>query len=265
MSSRRWVAIALMLTMGATGVQAAAAGKSGLAIEIHDGQLLTVIGQSGSLRALVADICTQAGVKLRGYDAADRPITVSYVDVPLRDALQRLLRDETYMIGVRAHPQSDDVDVAWVHVTGSKGGGSSPGMALPMPPAMAAAAQAAQASAAGVPSSMADFGFPANLLSQALSSQDVAARREATRLLAEHVEANPGLLDSFFAKDMAATAEDLVQFPFAKEALQTLAIRQKDPVARAKFEAMIKTVTLRTGEPSKKPTFSDLMQQGMQH
>ena len=61
------------------------------------------------------------------------------------------------------------------------------------------------------------------------------------------------------------TADELAKFPYAKEALQTLAIRQKDPVARAKLDAIVKSIGLKRGDQPKKPTYNELMQQGIPH
>jgi hypothetical protein len=254
---------ARLLLAAALGLLAAAPNghaDSGLAIEVKDGQLLTVQGQTNSLATLLADVCAKAGVAFRGFEAGDRPITISYVDVPLRDALQRMLRDETYMIGVRAAADNKNVAVAWVHITGSKSG-AAPGSPVAVPPPLAVTPEPPKPQ---VPASMTDFGLPDDLLARALSSQDAAERREATRLLAEHVEANPGLVDQFLQREMGATAEELAGYDFAKETLQTLAIRQKNPVSRAKLDALVKSIMVRTGGP-KKPTYAELMQQGMPH
>lgn len=260
MGLRAAAALGLALALVFPGARPGAAASSGLAVEIEPGQLVTVSGQSGSLATLIAEICQQAGVRLRGYEAGDRPITVAYERAPLREVLQRMLRDETYMIGVRTSTGSPDIEVAWVHVTGSKGGASGSPVALPSPVAAPPTAPPPP-----VPGSMADFGIPASVVTNALGSQDEAVRRDATRTLAQHVEANPGVLDSFFAKDFGTTADELAKFPYAKEALQTLAIRQKDPVARAKLDAIVKSIGLKRGDQPKKPTYNELMQQGIPH
>jgi len=259
------VALALALLVArwvAPGQVAAETSGSGLVIEVKEGQLVTMSGQAASLAQLVADLCAKTGTTLRGYEAGDRPIMVSYEDVPLRDVLQRMLRDETYMIGVRAGAStkdaSTDVEVSWVHVTGSKSG-TAPAHVVTVPLA------APSAPPAKVPGSMAGFGVSGNVITQALGAQNADERRAATLQLAEHLEANPGELDNFLANDMGSTADELASFEFANEALRTISIRQKDAVARAKIDAIVKMVGLRRNDAPKPPGFAELMQQGMPH
>lgn len=246
----------------APGQVAAETTGSGLVIEVKEGQLVTMNGQAASLAQLVGDLCARTGTTLRGYEAGDRPIMVSYQDVPLRDVLQRMLRDETYMIGVRDGGSGKDgapnMEVSWVHVTGSKSGtGPANVVTVATPPPTAPPAK--------VPGSMAGFGVAAKVITQALGAQNADERRAATRELAEHLEANPGELDNFLANDLPATADELAAFEFANEALRTISIRQKDAVARAKIDAIVKMVGLRRNDAAKAPNPLELMQQGMPH
>lgn len=243
-----------LFSLPSTGI--AGASGSGLVIEVKEGQRVSVSGQTSSLAQLVSDLCTKTGVSLRGYEAGDRPITVSYVDLPLRDALQRMLRDETYMIGVRAGARPADVEVAWVHVTGSKSGGPPSNVVVAPPPPPGAASQDAMA-----PGSLSSFGVESNIVTQALGNQDAAARREAIGQLVERVEAYPGELDGFLAGDVRKTADELAAFPFAAEALHILSTQQSDPGKRAKLKTLIEALEARRDAEAKKPGFLDLMRQ----
>jgi hypothetical protein len=259
------VRVALVLALiAAPWTSVAETGASGLVIEIKDGQLVTMEGQAPSLARLLADLCTRTGATLRGYEAGDRPITVSYEDVPLREVLQRMLRDETYMIGVHAGRSSkngaSDVEVSWVHVTGSKSG-TPPSGAVAIPPPLPATPTPTTTK---VPSSMTGFGVAPGVITQALGSQNADERRAATREIAERLEENPGELDMFLDADMGSAADELADFPFATEALRTFAIRQKDPVARAKLDAFAKTVDLRRKGLVNKSSLPQKMQQEMQ-
>lgn len=252
------VALALALIAAASSV-GAQTSLSGLDIEVKEGQLVTMSGQATSLAQLVSDLCAQTGTALRGYEAGDRPITVSYQDVPLRDVLQRMLRDETYMIGVRAGSGSEnDVEVSWVHVTGSKSG-TTPASVMPVPVSVPAAPSAK------VPESMAGFGVSPKLITQALGSQNAGERREAARQLAEHLETNPGELDAFLTRDLGTTADELAIFQFANETLRTLSTRQKNAVAKAKLNAIVKMVDLRRANATKQQNVVEMMQEGMPH
>jgi hypothetical protein len=258
MTARLWLVATIALAISASSPLSASGASSGLVIEIDESQRVSVQGQAPSLATLVAEVCARAGVTLRGYEARDRPISVAYESIPLRDALQRMLRDETYMIGVRAGDGGKRINVAWVHVTGSTSAGA------PASPAAATSPLAATPPApppAEVPPSMTGFGLPAGVVSTALTSQNDAERRDAVRTLAEHVDTNPGLMDQFLAREIAGTIDELAAYPFSREALQTIAIRQKDPVKRAKIDAIVKAIMVRAGGP-KKPSFAELMQQG---
>lgn len=257
--------VALALALLAVPFTATAeTGGSGLVIEVAEGQLVTMSGQTSSLAQLIADLCAKTGATLRAYEAGDRPITVSYEAVPLRDVLQRMLRDETYMIGVRAGARTPEgatpVEVSWVHVTGSKTG-TTPANVVLTP----SAPTAPPPPPAKIPASMSGFGVAPKVITQAFASENADERRAATRELAEHLEANPGELDNFLAYDLGTSADELAAFPFSKEALQTISIRQKDAVARAKLDAIVKMVGLRRNDDGKKPSFAELMQQGMPH
>jgi hypothetical protein len=231
----------------------AQSGEAGDAIEIDAGQLVTLDTKATSLSTLVRELCTKAGVKLRGFEAPDRPVTATYDGVPLRDVLQRLLRDETYMIGVRAGADSRDIEVAWLHVTASKIEGRT---AAPVP---------APAAPVPLPPVLSTIGAPAAMIVDAISNADEAKRKEATLQLADYVTENPGVLDKFLAEDVAINVEELVPYVYAHEALQTLALREPNPVNRARLDGIAKSLKLRNGGPSKKPTFAELMQQGVPH
>jgi len=235
----------------------AADDDTSLAIEIDDKQLVTMSTQTASLASVIRQLCTKAGVTLRGFEAADRPVAAAYEGVPLRDVLQRLLRDETYMIGVRAGSERSDLEVAWLHVTASKIVGRT---SAPVPVAAEAPPPPSPATGAfSIP------GVAPEVVLDALSSDDETKRRAATSALADHVETNPGALDEFLGRDAAEAINGLAPYTYADEALNALALRQKNPVNRAKLDALVKSLRLKRGTPDKKPSFTELMQQGIPH
>ena len=243
-----WLAIASVVNAAL-----AETGDAGIAIQIDEGQRVTLDTKATSLAALVRELCTKAGVKLRAFEAPDRPVTATYDGVPLRDVLQRLLRDETYMIGVRAGADMRDIDVAWLHVIASKIAGPA---AAPVP---------APAPPAPLPPVLSTIGAPAAMIVDAISNADEAKRKEATQQLADYVTENPGVLDKFLAEDVAVNVEELVPYVYAHEALQTLLLREPNPVNRARLDGIAKSLKLRNGGPSKKPTFAELMERGVPH
>ncbi len=93
----------------------------GVRVSARSPQSVTVDGDGESLRAVVEELCSQAGIELRGYLAGDRPVRARYHDLGLRRALERLLRRENFTMGVRRR-QGGPSQVAWLRVTGSRGG-----------------------------------------------------------------------------------------------------------------------------------------------
>lgn len=235
----------------------AAEDEADLDIQVDDKQLVTMSTQTASLSAVVRQLCAKANVTMRGFEAPDRPVAAAYEGVPLRDVLQRLLRDETYMIGVRAGREKSDVEVAWLHVTASKLVGHT---SSPIP--LAAEAPPVPSPAAGA---FSITGLAPEVIFEALTSGDDKKRQAATIALADHVDSNPGALDGFLAKDAAEAINGLVPYDYADDALHALALRQKNPVNRAKLDAIVKSLRLQRGTATKKPGYLDFMQQGMPH
>ena len=232
------------------------AQDSTLAIEMTEGQLVTLDTRATSLGTLVRALCTKAGVQLRGFEAPDRPIAATYDNVPLRDVLQRLLRDETYMIGVRAGADPQEVEVAWIHVTASKIAGR---VSATVPMSEATVTPPVPANA---PSGLSGIGVPSEVIVDALASSDEAKRKAATLQIAEYLDNNPGSLDNFLSADVSANVDELTPYAYAHEALQTLSLREQNPVNRARLDGIAKSLRLKNGGPSKKPTFAELMQKG---
>jgi hypothetical protein len=247
---RRVLPLALLTLLAA--VNGAEAGRSGLVIDVDGPQLVTMNGSASSLAELVSDLCTLSGVSLRGYEAADRPITVAYQAVPLHEVLLRMLRDENYIIGVRAGAGVNNFEVSWLHVTGAKAGSARPGaIPVPTPIASSAATPAGQ----DVPGGMAGFGAEPAVVTKALGSANAVERKAAARELADHLEANPSKIDAFLARPIDANVAELSTFPYAGDALQSIWLRQKDPAVRAKLEAIVLELDKHRGGPRTPPSF----------
>src|SRR3990172_414146 len=94
--ARRLASTVLLLALG---FPPAAAGE--LQIEVSELQHITMNGSSDSLRTAIEKLCAKAGVELRSYDAEDRSFSAHFKNEPLSRVLERLLRLEAYMVGVR--------------------------------------------------------------------------------------------------------------------------------------------------------------------
>jgi len=71
------------------------------------GGLVTVVGEKGSLCAIVQEVARQAGIEVQGVDKLQEQVSVNFSGLPLFEALQRLLKDTDYALwGVSTHPGS---------------------------------------------------------------------------------------------------------------------------------------------------------------
>ena len=163
------------------------------------------------------------------------------------------------MIGVRAGAGADpqEVEVAWIHVTASKIAGRV-SATVPTPEATVTPPVPANA-----PSGLSGIGVPSEVIVDALASSDEAKRKAATLQIAEYLDNNP--VDAFLSADVSANVDELTPYVYAHEALQTLSLREQNPVNRARLDGIAKSLRLKNGGPSKKPTFAELMQKGTQH
>lgn len=92
----------------------------GVQINIDPGQPASVVGKSESLRAVVQEVCAGSGIRLLAYDAPDRPVRASYSEATVSKLLGRLLKRESFMLGVTGDADSSD-RVTWLRVIGQPG------------------------------------------------------------------------------------------------------------------------------------------------
>jgi GDP-D-mannose dehydratase len=103
---------------------------------VLDDEYVTATGEANSVRSLIGEICRQAGIDLRTYTAPDRRYAGHLEGEPLADALRRILRSESYLVGVRLDAQSDEKRMTWLHVLASNdaAGGGPPAVSPSDPP-----------------------------------------------------------------------------------------------------------------------------------
>ena len=226
------VAVALAVGVQLTSVAASAAP---LAIEVDDGQTITITGSSDSLRAAIAEICQRADVKLVAYEAPDRPFSASYHRIPLSEALGRLLRSEIFLVGVRPGEQAGQV-VTWLRVSGATGGvanAPAPDMAGGAPP---------PAASSGPPI---ELGVQQLLVDTALTSQDTFARNNARRTILEALRGDPAPLERFLETDVAAVVDQLAGYQHAAELLNSLQSVTTNVEQRTKIQTLLRSIRLR--------------------
>lgn len=233
---RRLALFAGFLALGSlVGLGTRSAPAATISIEVDGEQTVTMNGSSDSLRAAIAELCQRANVKLVAYEAPDRPFSASYQQIPLSEALGRLLRSEIFLVGLRPSDTPANPIVTWLRVSGSTGGVAS----SPLPDGAAAAPQAA---AAG-PSL--DLGVTQNVIDTALSSQDTFARNNARRTLLEALRGDPGPLQRFLDTDVTAIVEQIAGYQYAAELLNSLQSVTTSVEQRTKIQTMLRSLRLR--------------------
>ena len=226
------VAETAVLTVLATGYARAA---ENLTIDVDSAQKVTIVGSSDSLRSAIADLCTRADVRLLAYEAEDRPFSASYQQLPLAEALARLLRSEIFLVGLRPRDDGGGDLVTWLRVSGAKGGVGGPifaaGAAQANPPAGAAAAI--------------DLGVATNVIEAALTSDDTIARNNARRTILENLRSNPAPLQRYLEQDATALVEQLKGFPHAAELLNSLQSVGGDVKQRSQIQTILRGIRAR--------------------
>lgn len=197
------------------------AGADGLEIEVSLDQQATVIGRGHSLKQAVTELCWQANVELRFYDAEDREFRVTYSERPLDEVLARLLNRESFVVGVRASASGPRPRLVWLGVLG------------PNEVAMRSRAERAWMGA------VRPFRLPPRLITAAFASKDEGERQRALAKVAEHVSGDPRQRAGFLGTDAKLIAQSLVRYARAGELLEGLLNAQQDPELRTKLTKVI--------------------------
>ena len=205
------------LCLGAAlfGLLPAIAGGANVAVftvEVGPEQRVSVQGRSASLRLVIEDICYRAGVEMVFYDAADRPFGGTYHDLPLRELLDRLLHQESYMVET-VHVASTQADmVSSLRVLGD--------------PAVAAARRAKGGGAA-----RRRFQVPPALLDTAFGKTTASSTERDTALatMAGRISGDPAQLQGFLATESRLIAETIRRYAGVEEPLRRLQTQYADP------------------------------------
>jgi hypothetical protein len=200
-----------------------------LELRVDDEQSVTLRGSSDSVKQTVVDLCQAAGVRLVAYDAPDRTTQVNYSDIPLHRLIERLLRNESYMVGLAS--EGGEPRVAWLRVIGPVRG------------------DLAVASVPGDdgqrPNTLPQMGLDDGLVSQALSSANAMDRAKATKAVVDAFKQDPQKLEGFLGRNIGSTANELAGQPFAIDLLNSIKVQELDMSRRLKLDAIIKTLRVR--------------------
>lgn len=216
-------------------------------IAVSDRQIVTLNGSSPSLRAVIQQLCAESGVELRQYDAEDRAFAGSYDGVSLSELLPRLLRSESYAVGVRASQGEDKPRIAWVRVMGASTGKAPPPMVV-TPAAVAAVTPDADDAndeddedqskghpwsgeeAATIFSSFVDPAF-SNVESE-------ERRRQAVETIARDLTTNIHMKEALERADPSLIAHRLAEHPEARGAFAMIQSAVSDPEMQRRLNAI---------------------------
>ena len=192
-------------------------------VEVTQEQLATVVGVFPSLKSVIDDLCRRAGVEVRAFEAEDRAVTVAYNRVPLTTALEGLLREESYLVGVTATEAGKPPRVAWIRVAG---GAADATRQTPTGDSVVSPTRAVPTMGFEVPATFGDAEF---------TSEDPEQRARALHAIASRLIASKQVMSA----DPKALAVMLQQYPHARELVTQLRNEQEDPDIRARLDQVL--------------------------
>jgi hypothetical protein len=206
-------------------------------VEVDDAQSATVDGDGASLRDVVQRLCDSAGVRLIAYEAIDREVSVHYESLPLKDLLPRLLKQESFFVGLRAGSDKRDVRVSTLRVIGINTGETT---YAAVPGAPTAVGQALAGASAAVPNP--GFQLPPALIRSAFDSNDATQHSEAARYIAENILGDLGAQQRFIGSNIDAIADSLKKHRYSTTILEQVRNGQDDPAVVIKLDQLISSI-----------------------
>lgn len=190
-------------------------------IWVESQRSVTVIGSSDSLRAVIGALCERSGIELKSYRAPDRPMSARYEAAPLRHVLERLLRQESFMLGFAAPDGGGEPELAWLSVIGTE--------AEPSTGAGAASDSSTTPAAPGT-----------GLLPLTLMAQENSVARNASAMQwARRLDSEQAMREEFAKADVSVLAAELADYEHARAFLQTVRTVVRNAQARAKVNGLL--------------------------
>jgi len=221
--SRRTLRLSIAVIASAILTLAPTAARTANTVEVTPEQSVTVVGVFPSLKSVVDELCRRAGVEVRAFEADDREVTVAYNRVPLTTALEGLLREESYLVGVTATETGKPPRVAWIRVAGSVADATRQS---PADDSVVSPAPAVPTMGFEVPATFGDAEF---------TSEDPEQRARALHAIASRLIASKQVMSA----DPKALAVMLQQYPHARELVTQLRNEQEDPDVRARLDQVL--------------------------
>jgi hypothetical protein len=224
----------LLATIFVAGIaQPPSAGAQEIDVSVDETQNATVSGRSESLQAVIEELCEAAGVRLLYFDANDRPLVAGYKNLPLHELLPRLLKQESYMVGLTAGPEGG-TRVATLRVIGENHSGSRyAGAPSNMREALSAMGQQRPAPA---------FQIPPALLRSSFNSENTQTRERAAKYVRERLLGNVSQAQRFIGMESETVGRLLHPYKYAAEILTQVRNLHDDPAVQIKLDDIIRAV-----------------------
>lgn len=185
-------------------------GGAETVVKVDSTQRATVVGSFDSLGQLLKDLALKADFELRDFATADRSVRAAYRDQPLRVVLERLLRDENYILGIEGGETDDaPVRISWLRVSGTSGVAGLRG-----------------------------FSVPANFGAASFEKEDAGESQVALGVLAEQLLASGDSVSQLLELPPAELARSLAHYPHVDSLLGQLQKGDLHPDLAAKIYAV---------------------------
>jgi len=206
-----------------------------LDITVAQGQLATVSGRSESLRSVIEQLCSAADIRLLAYDAEDRPMIAGYQNMPLHDLLPRLLKQESYFLGLRESEDGGGTRVATLRVIGQN---RSDPVAAPTPASNLREALGDLGEQVPAPA----FQIPPALLRSSFNSENLQTRERAAKYVHDRLLGNVGQTQRFISIDADTVGRILRPYKYSAEILERVRDLHTDPAVKIKLDDIIRAV-----------------------
>jgi hypothetical protein len=229
----RLVAPTLVAVLALSALPAAAQSPE---IFVADDQVVTLAGSAPSLRDVVGQLCTGAVVELRLYGAPDRPFAGNFQSVPLTELLPRLLREESYAVGMRAAANAAAPRIAWISVMGISGQiGRKPPSPAPVAVSKNTAASDDEPARAGAELAASELSV---LLLPAFAASDDAVRKRQVARIVQQLSERPETKQMLVDADIGIVGRALAHHPTARGVFAEIQSGVTDPEVQKRLNAI---------------------------
>jgi hypothetical protein len=205
-----------------------------LDIAVDPFQIATVSGRSESLRSVIEELCEAAEVQLLAYDAEDRPLIAGYENLPLHELLPRLLKKESYFVGLQANETDGETRVATLRVIGQSR--SDPAAS---PPANALRQALNSRTEDRTPLA---FQIPPALLRSSFNSENEQTRERAAKYIKERLLGNIGQTQRFISIDAESIGVMLKPYKYASDILKQVRDQHDDPAVQIQIDTIVRAI-----------------------